>query len=262
MSERKYGLIPSKPKPGELSFEKKALIVKSTKLPLVTTDLKKHLPKVINQENIGLCTGAGTTRALKTRMNATNYKWPFTPSALDLYAKVRTYEGTPLSEDSGASIPDIFKVLNSLGVCPEDSNPAWSWPFDLSKWNVDPPKACDDAALKHKLVKYMRVQNTSSSIKTALCMGLPLVIGIAVYESFESEKVAQTGIIPMPGLFDSLLGYHCMFLWGYGEKRADHVDGRNSWGTKWGDGGNFHIPMKFLCDQSLTTDIFAIDTLT
>jgi hypothetical protein len=228
----------------------------------------------IDQMQVGMCTGCGSSRALKNYLDSVGYKWPFTPSALDLYAKVRAFEGTDLSVDSGASIADVFTVLNTLGVCPEDSNPEWSWPFSASdnRWQEMPPAECDKDAALHKVVKFYRVPQDVNSIKTALYRGFPVVIGISVFQSFEAPEVAQSGVIPMPGLsfLDPLLGGHCLRLDAYGMHDPNYADGVNSWGQGWGDSwagfpdkgkGRFHIPFSYLCDPNLTSDIWAIQVL-
>jgi len=39
-----------------------------------------------------------------------------------------------------------------------------------------------------------------TALKSALAVDFPVVIGIKVYEGFESDQVAQTGIVPLPNL--------------------------------------------------------------
>lgn len=84
-------------------------------------------------------------------------------------------------------------------------------------------------------------------MKGCLNSGFPFVVGILVYSSFETNKVASTGMVPMPGPKESLLG-------GYW-----YVDTRNSWGTRWGDRGYFYIPYDYLLSTSLSSDLWSID---
>jgi C1A family cysteine protease len=261
---RKYGCIPDIRDQRDFTVEDHMGLVASISLPKSDTHLKPFLPSVRNQLDVGMCTGCGSTSALKLLLNSQDYKWPFTPSALDVYAKVRVAEGNSLTDDSGAAIADVMAVLNEQGVCPEDSNAEWSWPFSASdnRWQQQPPAACEKDALMHKLIKFMRVQPTVQGIKSALVQGMPIVIGISVYDSFEAYGPARTGMIPMPMPYESLLGGHCMFLWGYGEVDPTHADGQNSWGDDWGDQGRFHIPFSYLTDRNLTSDLWAIQLLT
>lgn len=270
---RKYGLKPSLPSPHHLRFEREHKV--QAALPTMDTSLVPYSPVAIDQMQVGMCTGAGTSRALKNYLASESYKWPFMPSALDIYQKVRTFEGvTDLTQDTGASIADVFTVINTMGVCPEDSNAEWSWPFSASddRWTLVPPPACEKDAALHKVIKYMKVNPDPDSIKSALFQGFPLVIGISVFKSFESDSVAKTGIIPMPGfkLFDPLMGGHCLRVDAFGMFDPDHVDGINSWGP-WGSAhtpadpnkglGRFHLPFKYLCNTDLTSDIWAIEVM-
>jgi len=57
-----------------------------------------------------------------------------------------------------------------------------------------------------KQVKYAKIDFSQDKItddcvnhlKRALMSGFPFVFGFTVYESFESEEVAKTGMVPMP----------------------------------------------------------------
>ena len=216
-----------------------------------------------DQGQLGCCVGEGTSGGTHLDLLNADYKWPFTPSVLDIYYRCREKEGT-VDQDAGAMISDAFDVLRNQGVCPEDSNPAWSWPFSSTdqRWKDAPPDACKQDALQHKIVKYAQIHQDPDSIKAALASGFPVVIGCLVYPSFES---APEGVIPMPSVLEKLqgpLGGHCTFLWGYGNLDANHADGRNSWTTSWGDRGNYHIPFGYLCDPNLTSDLWLCGVLT
>ncbi len=118
----------------------------------------------------------------------------FMPSRLFIYYNERVIEGT-VDTDSGAKIRDGIKSVAKQGVCPED-----------------------DVALRHRQVRRRSRRTTatprgaalpgrrlparrrrrSRQMKGCLASGYPFVFGFAVYESFESQEVAQTGVVPMP----------------------------------------------------------------
>ena len=54
-------------------------------------------------------------------------------------------------------------------------------------------------------------------MKTSIYKGNPFVVGIAVYESFESEEVARTGIVPMPSSGEKMLGGHAIAVMGWND---------------------------------------------
>lgn len=257
-----YGLgcIQDDPDDRDITFS--SIFKKEIDLPSKSDILLSHLPPVVDQGQTSQCTAASSTRAAKTRMNLTQYKWPHTPSAAYLYAKVREHEGTPLTQDCGARIRSIFKVWNTLGVCPEDSNPEWSWPWttDPSRIATRPSEACDRAATMHKCTKYMRLGPDPDETRHALAMGLPVVIGMMIPESMCGRKTSKDGIIRI-GFRDQFIGGHAMFLHSYSLFK-DYFTGRNSWGASWGDGGNFHLSPKHLSDPEIVMDRWAIEVLT
>jgi len=88
-----------------------------------------------------------------------------------------------------------------------------------------------------------------TALKTALAEGYPVVLGINVYESFESDQVAKTGIVPLPEDSEKLLGGHAVLAVGYKDDVVNIDQGvvivRNSWGEGWGDKGYFYLPYSY-----------------
>lgn len=260
----RFGYIPDDYDPNDIPFRAVHKVHKTEALPNSTSSLLSHSPTPANQLQIGCCTGASTTRAIKTRMSFLGYPFPFMPSALYLYAKTRMMTGVSLDEDDGARLRDVFKAANKFGICPEDSNPAWSWPFSCSddRWKEEPPAACDEAAQKHKLVKYLRLGPDPNEIKSALANNMPVVIGVSWMELWDAPKVSETGVLNMPKSDFNSEGGHAIYLNGYGNYKDDYADGVNSWGDEWGDKGRFHISFKALSDSRVCYDRWAVDLMT
>jgi C1A family cysteine protease len=78
-----------------------------------------------------------------------------------------------------------------------------------------------------------------------------------VYESFESDEVASTGVAPMPGVSEMVLGGHAVMAVGYDDKSSRFL-ARNSWGLDWGMGGYFTMPYAYLADNNLADDFWTI----
>ena len=96
-----------------------------------------------------------------------------------------------------------------------------------------------------------------NQIKGCLAHGYPFVFGFPVYESFESQEVAKTGVVPMPGSSEQMLGGHAVLAVGYDDATQRFLV-RNSWGDGWGMGGYFTMPYAYLMDRGLSSDFWAI----
>jgi C1A family cysteine protease len=108
-------------------------------------------------------------------------------SRLFIYYNERAIEGS-VKSDSGAMIRDGIKTLAKQGVCSEKT-----WPYVISKFSVKPTAACYKEAAQHQITSYERIL-TVDEMRTCLADGYPFVFGFTVYESFESQHVARTGM--------------------------------------------------------------------
>jgi len=86
---------------------------------------------------------------------------------------------------------------------------------------------------------------------------LPFVFGFAVYESFETEEVAKTGVMTMPTEKDNILGGHAVMAVGYDNDREVFII-RNSWGVNWGDQGYFYMPYEYMTNKNLCSDFWVV----
>ena len=120
-----------------------------------------------------------------------------------------------------------------------------------------PTPACYKAALKHTAVQYQRVPRNLAQMKGCLASGYPFVIGFTVYESFETDEVARTGVMPMPTPREHVIGGHAVMAVGY-DDRLDRFRMRNSWGKDWGTKGYFTMPYAYLLDNNLSDDFWKI----
>jgi C1A family cysteine protease len=97
-------------------------------------------------------------------------------------------------------------------------------------------------------------------LRASLAAGLPFTFGFTVYESFESEQVAETGVVPMPKSNEQIVGGHCVVAVGYDTPSRRFIV-RNSWGDGWGDKGYCYLPWAFftMSQNSLASDIWNIE---
>lgn len=216
-----------------------------------SVDLRQKCPDVYNQGPLGSCTANAIAGAYEFDMMAQEEKAIFTPSRLFIYYNERAMEGT-IPTDSGAQIRDGIKSIGKQGVVPESE-----WPYDISAFTTEPSPALYTEAKNHTAVKYSRVAQDIKHIKQALVDGHPIVFGFSVYESFESEEVAKTGIMPMPEKSEQLLGGHAVMAVGYDDEQG-RVIVRNSWGDSWGDKGCFYMPYEFISDSGMASDFWIV----
>ncbi len=206
---------------------------KITKLPKLM-DLRKSCSPIVDQGNLGSCTANAIVSGLREYLEIQSKKVLVFLSRLFLYYEERKIEGT-ITEDSGAELRDGMKVLNKLGVCPEKDQP-----YIIENFKLPPTKTAIKYAKKYKITEYNRVWDINN-LKLALAENNPIVCGIKVYQSFESDSVEKTGIVPMPKPGEQLLGGHAVLAVGYNDKKQLIIL-RNSWGAEWGDKGYFYIP--------------------
>ena len=177
-----------------------------------------------------------------------------TPSRLFIYYNERVIEGT-VQQDAGAQIRDGVKAVATQGVCFEQGPD--SWPYDITKFADTPPPACYAAALPNTVLQYSRIVRTAQQFKGCLAGGHPFVFGFTVYESFESQAVAATGVVPMPAAQEKTLGGHAVLAVGYDDSQQRFIV-RNSWGTGWGMEGYFTMPYAYLTSRNLASDFWTI----
>jgi C1A family cysteine protease len=111
-------------------------------------------------------------------------------------------------------------------------------------------------ALQHKITSYHRIL-TLDEMRACLAEGFPFIFGFSVYESFESEEVAKTGVVKMPRRDERQLGGHAVMAVGYNDAK-ERFSVRNSWGDTWGRKGYFTMPYDYLADHDLSDDFWTI----
>lgn len=220
-----------------------------------SADLRPQCPDVYDQGQLGSCTANAIAVALEFDQMKEKQAKVFMPSRLFIYYNERAMEGT-VNEDSGAQIRDGIKSVAKQGDCPEDL-----WPYDITKFAVKPSQQCYQQALKFKAVLYQRLSQISNQLKGCLASGYPFVFGFTVYESFESQQVAQTGHAPMPAPTEASIGGHAVMAVGYDDSQNWFIV-RNSWGVGWGMKGYFTLPYTYLLDPNLASDFWTIRVVT
>lgn len=242
----RYGWIPDLPDVRDFPYIRLAISIPP--LP-PATDLRPGCTPVENQGVLGSCTAQALVGNLEFLKKKT-LKKTLNFSRLFLYYNERLIRHT-VRTDSGASLRDGIKTLVKAGDCLEKV-----WPYTVSRFTVKPAKTAYTDALHYQILSYYRLHSLRE-MKHTLSLGYPFVFGFAVYESFESDEVKKTGIMPMPDPEERMLGGHAVLAVGYDDGKQTMTI-RNSWGKGWGDGGYFFMPYAYLTNPNLSADFWTI----
>jgi C1A family cysteine protease len=252
----KYGWIPDLPDARDLRYPKHArpaeLFQRARLVLPPSLDMRGFVPIIFDQGNLGSCTANAGAGAVLFELKKQGLDRSYIASRLMLYYDERLIEQSTGS-DSGAMLRDCMRTLHYRGACDESE-----WPYDISKFAAAPPQSCYDSGLKHLVDRYLRLDNTNlQAMKECLATGFPFVFGFTVYESFESDIVASTGVVPMPGSSENVLGGHAALCVGFDDPSQRFIVA-NSWGTGWGQSGFFTIPYAYLTDPNLADDFWTV----
>ena len=156
-------------------------------------------------------------------------------SALYIYYQARKMKGFEKT-DSGAYLGDAVTVGMKTGVISEKD-----WPYKINKFAAEPPKSIDKSP--HYFIGDASQVKTNEQIIDALANYGPVIIGITVYSSF--MKTNKKGIIPMPGVKETVVGGFSICLVGYDDK-PQLFKFKNCWGKEWGENGYGYIPYAYI----------------
>jgi len=211
-------------------------------------NLQGDFPQPYYQQDINSCTANAIAGAFQFELKKQGLPH-FDPSRLFLYYNQRRIQNS-IEYDSGASLRDGMYCINHQGVCSEDQ-----WPYFTHEFAKKPFQSCYDNAKKHKVIRYLRLDQTTDQLMNCLAEGHPFVFGFSVYESFFSP--AKPGVIGVPKPSEQRVAGHAVIAVGYNDDDQTFTC-RNSWGNSWGVDGYFTIPYKYVQDKQLSGDFWTI----
>jgi C1A family cysteine protease len=242
-----YSYIRDKVDKRDLRFSESISPHPEIMLP-ASVDMRSKCPPVYDQGHSGSCTAnAGCTSRIML-LNDPQLQL----SRMYLYYIERAIEGT-VGKDEGASLRDTCKAINKAGVCEERY-----MPYDPEKYRVPPTKLALLNADKYKITAYKSLSSLDEIKQNIALRQQPVLIGMDVYESFESEAVSKTGIMPLPRKTEKRVGGHAVLVVGYKDmikyrsipgrhySQPGYLIVRNSWGENWGDKGYFYMPYEYV----------------
>lgn len=218
-------------------------------------NLKPKLALVFDQGDLGSCTA-----------NSSCWMWQFVhgaPAGDTTWSRMFCYVETLIAEgsypqDAGGELRDVIKVLATNGVCGEKD-----FPYDVKAFPSKPGAGAVKDAATDTISTYSRLYNREDFLN-CLAAGFPFVFGFTVYDSFESDPVAKTGVVPMPGKNDGTVGGHAVCCIGYDKNyqgKGLYYLVQNSWGKDWGDplnSGCFWLPATYMETHRLASDFWTV----
>ncbi len=237
----------------------KKLGIKENKMPKAlpsSVDLRQWCSPVENQGSLGSCTAnaaAGVIEYYERRAHGKHI------NASRLFIYKATRDLMRVTGDTGAWLRNTMGALTLTGVAPEKY-----WPYDISKFDVEPPSFVYAVADNYEALRYFCHDPIGSNIskkavlarvKLYLAYGIPSMFGFFGFGSFSSSNV--TGGIPFPCPGERAKWGHAIVAVGYDDNKKikntlcnKTTKGafliRNSWGAGWGDHGYGWLPYDYL----------------
>lgn len=244
---RRYGLIRDTPDHRDLGvarlFARKSIVIPSS------GDLEPWCGPKKDQGDLGACTGFAECGQNEFLFRKYTKSAPIL-SPLFCYYMERELDGTLDQGDCGSEGRTAVRVANQFGICPEAED-MYS-PKDFAR--APTPSQIIDATF-YKAGAYHRIM-TVQDMRECIASGYVFIVGFAVFESFESDAVSNTGLMPVPKGTEQNLGGHEVLCIGYDDNKVcpnTHSAGalkiRNSYGDSWGDKGNFWMPYEVAANR-------------
>lgn len=244
---------------------------------LERADVVALCPPIVDQANENSCAGNAGARAydfLQLQALRTKVANPeeFDLTQFEASSRNFVYYNARLAEkgifskirDSGvASLRDICQSFVNYGSCPESL-----WAYTDSNVDTKPSQCAYDFAAGHKVAKYIALEyQTPPQIFSCIISGNPIICGLTLCESFESDETAATGVVCLPQPGESVIGGHAVTLVGFDRQKifpqwgSSVIGGylfENSWGTSWGLQGKFWLPMDYIHKLNLGDDFYTL----
>jgi C1A family cysteine protease len=246
MTDRKFGALRDVHDVRDRMYHASSL---ARSLPQ-SVDLREWGGPIKDQGEEGSCTGHAFSSAREWIARKYENTSPLL-SPQYLYVEELIANGS-FPEDDGAMPRTGCQVLTSQGCCEASLYPYVAG--GLSSPTIEQTRN----ASKYKAGAYHRIATLTDFLS---CLTdprpWPVLVGFVVYESFMTQQVADTGIMPVPKPGELQQGGHEVLCLGYDLPRQLALI-QNSWGNSWGQLGYFWMPLATIA--SADTDLWIVHT--
>jgi papain like protease/IPT/TIG domain-containing protein len=201
-------------------------------------DLRAGAPAVGDQGQVGSCVAWSVGYSLSGyyAKSIANAGAPYAP----LFLYMRTVQGAP-GPNNGLSVTAALRNEQSMGIDTQEDY--YQGTTDYS----EPPNGSQIRnAYNYKLTGWTTLfsgtqsgTTAQKSIQQSLADGTPVSISLPVYAAF----YAVNSMAPYSSTSGVVKGYHQVTAYGYD---ATGLIVRNSWGTRWGSGGDAKLSWSFV----------------
>lgn len=219
------------------------------------------IPEALDQGSLPTCTANAVTALLMCVQNETSRNERVETEMLSrLYLDwhARSLEDR-LCENSGVSIVASFRALYQYSISSEEI-----WPYIESQFLVEPNEAAKSSAEKNKclynILKIAKLEQNLSVLKyTIRMLRRPFVLGIKIFESFDSAEVVANGMVPMPqagldgAITEKCFGGHAMLAIDFDDNLQCFIV-LNSYGSSFPNKGRLLLPYSYIEDENLAFD--------
>lgn len=209
-------------------------------------DFSKEINYIHTQGDLGSCAPQCLTLSLEYYLKKLDTEMKLSP----LFAYYNERKSNQTTEnDVGASLSDTIQSIYKYGVCQEAT---WPYSDDGVKFKVKPSSEAYQeprGMFKDIIFTHLHLSNQIDLLKQTLVQQIPIICGINIFPSIETDKVEKSGIISMPGRFEKPIGSHAITLVGYNDKTRQ-IKFANSWGPKWGDKGFGYLPYDYITNNT------------
>jgi hypothetical protein len=180
----------------------------------------------------GSCVGFAVAAALECEIRGALGR-QVTISPRYIYYHARKKGGFSTDCDTGAHIRDAVELLLRRGAVPEEA-----WPYRPGEFADEPPEGISEAP--HYRIRRAHPIRSVEELRAALWDFRPVVGGLCLFQSFYSEQVVRTGLIPMPDPDERVRGAAAVCFVGF-DQPPGLFKFRSPWGPRWGDRGYGYI---------------------
>ena len=188
--------------------------------------LEGNVKTILDQGPTNACTGFSLSQNLRVQ----SFKCP-NPSPTWIWTLERLKED-PYLANVGVDPNDGVSVLINVGVVSESD-----FPINFNNFNMIPSQNLYEIASKFKVPNGYAIEPRNlTQIKTLISSGIPVSVGMLVYQSLMSLAVAKSGDVEMPSPGENCLGGHEVLVIGYDDSKQKFLL-VNSWGNDFGCSG-------------------------